>query len=1440
MQTRGSLRAAVAACVFALLAAGVFFAALARPASAAVVGVVKVLCDANGCGNPPNTGVQSVSPGAIVHYKITLNSPVAATVAVKDTLPAGFQFAYATCGSATFTTPPSSSGVLTLTPVSLAANTPLDCNVYGAFTASVTSIVNQATVVDAANTSNVLGTSNTSNSAMALNPSIPGDLSITKSASTGAVNVSTGAQTVTYTIAVKNAGTTNLMLGGMLTVQDRIKLRPSSVPLIATFVNATCAVTNVSSAPPLTQSQCLATTPNQMQSPLTVNSPGPMDFVSWRFPASGAGSQGILNAGDTITLTYTMTIKAIPGLDCVIVLGGDGIINEAHLALNLPLPNSTALGAPISDTNNNNNTSNPLNTLIVTTGATIVDPACGVAYFPPSPVLKVTKTQVTPQPPNGFPWTSPFNVVTYKITVQNISPNNLSNIYFQDLTLVGPGTPRFKAQAVSLICAACNYTTLWTQQLNGYNDIKYVVTTRLFANSGSLAPTQTVTFYVKVRYYDPDCDSYPGVLPKPVINIARVTRWTASTANGPVVTFGIAQGAALTLMAKPPTCPLQVLKSTTATKIRFNQPVTYTVQYKNLDPLHAHTVGTLIDTMRLTTANYASSLNVNYTYTCTPSGGVTGYPAGTTGTAVVTNTTLPQQGVRLIKNVGWVTFQPLAVLTCTVTVTVSRPAPTDPYCSMSGVLENAAILDGSLFYDPNIAWPNNALPGFYASVQRPLPKCYDVIPNKVPSPSWTWQGGGPVGFTLTVHNGGSDPIGPGPEIVDNTVPQLATTATLGCTPSGCASIWAPGPPTAPAPGPAFGPSKLRILALPANATRVVNFTETSTAAHPFPPAPGQICNTAYGRMRPPLGPLALDFYWKHPDPNNANQTLQAQACIPVLQTGKVAVLKLVTSDPGYTAPASATFPITLACQNGSLVIPSSTVTLGANGTSVIQGIPVGSTCTTTEQLPPPVPVQTHTCLSVGWFPPTITPNPLGPTTAGTMTVAVKNRYGCLVPNNATGRITVKKLVTWDQSYPPPPSSIAFPITVTCSNGPTSTVSLLAGASAQISGVPANGSCTTTEVVPPPVPTAVCPSMGWSPPVITPNPLTPTTSGPMTVTVLNHYGCLSTGGTIVIKKSVTSDPGYTASATTTFPITVQCQSGSTTLPPYNVTVLGNTSAQIANVPAGYTCSTTELLPPPISTPGVPCQSVGWFPPVISPNPLGPTTNGTMTVAVANRYGCLVNNATVNLTVKKLVSFTNFTPPASATFPITVSCPPAAPVTVTLGANQTAPVNGVPVGNTCTVSEVLPPSVPHPACAILGWSPPVITPSPIVASANGVITVQNTFGCLQSTTSGTGTVVVNKVVLSNPPFPAPPTTFTMTLQCGTAPLATATVVNGVATFTGVPGGVPCTVAEQPLPPPIPNPACHFVGWFPVQISPNPVIVPAPGSVTVTAVNRYGCLP
>jgi uncharacterized repeat protein (TIGR01451 family)/fimbrial isopeptide formation D2 family protein len=111
----------------------------------------------------------------------------------------------------------------------------------------------------------------------------------------------------------------------------------------------------------------------------------------------------------------------------------------------------------------------------------------------------------------------------------------------------------------------------------------------------------------------------------------------------------------------------------------------------------------------------------------------------------------------------------------------------------------------------------------------------------------------------------------------------------------------------------------------------------------------------------------------------------------------------------------------------------------------------------------------------------------------------------------------------------------------------------------------------------------------------------------------------------------------------------------------------------------------------------------------------------------------NQSFGSLTVnKQIMSPPGMNPPATAVFPVTVSCQPS-------GYNQTLNLTpsvltqtftNIPIGSTCTVTEgPLPAPISNPVCAAMGWSPPVYTPSQtvVITSSAQTVTILNRFGC-----------------------------------------------------------------------------------------------------------------
>jgi hypothetical protein len=464
---------------------------------------------------------------------------------------------------------------------------------------------------------------------------------------------------------------------------------------------------------------------------------------------------------------------------------------------------------------------------------------------------------------------------------------------------------------------------------------------------------------------------------KPVHNFIRA-RYSDPTLGGNTITLQTAPAIALFEAPKP--CNFKVSKKVSdgSTKIVFGQDVNYTVTYENSDA-QAATVGTMIDALRISTPNYATPLTVHYSYTCTATPGVTGFtapgapfPVASSGTVQVVPTSLPQQGVRIIQNLAPVSFPaggpPSGRVTCAVRIKVDQPSSAVPNCARIGELENAAIMDQSAFYNPNLPWPSNTNPGFADKVSLPLPQCFDLVVNKGAKPIWTTQNGGPINYQLTISNLG-DPIGPADVVTltDTFSPntfaasqwaeQCSFNSNLLTNPQPlqCNFGWSP-PPTNINPSPT-----LNLSALAHNWAAVTTFDVKGPFPDPYPAKPGQLCNHAAATV---TGLKPIDWY-----PRDVS-TWETDRCVPIFTLTKLSVSKTIQAVAPALPPAAASFIVDVNCTlvlNNTEYAPSQTFTFNTPPnpipSQVLADIPVGSTCKLVEHALPTAPMPNKGCPS---------------------------------------------------------------------------------------------------------------------------------------------------------------------------------------------------------------------------------------------------------------------------------------------------------------------------------------------------------------------------------------------------------------------------------------------------------------------------------------------
>src|SRR5580693_206483 len=1279
-------------CGWALALAVLATAALPERASAqkAIFTTTKVLCSGSpstpGGGGPydPTTCQKAQTVAANpqpVFYVIQVTNPYGQpqqTITVNDSgAPSGFSPPYAvSCtypsGTAALPAPNLNTSSFPTTfsfilpPAPTPAGLTVTCTITGTFSQSV---VNQQQP-NSATVSNDSGLSlaPTSNTSVVANNPLGTTLVVTKMAAPSSVGPVLPA-TVTYTITIKNEGPNTLTpanFGQYFQLHDAIALLPNSVPLQIKSSSLTfqCSSSGADCLNPLgpakTGGGFVGTTPTVL-------------FDDWGF-ASGMGK---MSPGGVIRLTVSFLVDNNPSIYCVpsATSPPGGLANTAFLTLTGP----PATGSAASDSSTSINTASA--NVTVLTPYKYVAAGCGNVQ------LAMTKTQVTPTPPAPVPWGS---TVYYDITITNNIASSAQTITIsnvQDFVAQGAGTPPFAITAITppgipgvATTIPINYTTYGQSQLTWQS-----------SNSVTLGPGQSTTIQIAFQYSNPECTTVPNVNSEPIINTAVIT-YTATPVGQSTGSQTYQQSAsAETNMVEQPTCPFEVSKTLKplppvqfgTPTVQFGVPLVYTVNFTNSGTTAA-TVGTVMDAVRITDSAYGTPLLIAGSWTCS---GVTVSPqSGPIGGSAI-NTFLPTQGARIFTFPN-VAFPPGATLTCQITIIVSQPSLNNTNCSATpAYFENLGLMDITNPYnpDPNMPWPpslstyttgGSSPPPKestnWATVDAPLPQCYDVILNKTASvtnasgnsvsPAWTWQGGPSVNYTVTVTNTGSSGTLTGSfASMQNAWNGLLLTDTFAapynqnvvtgasCSPaSSCTPLM---PPTGSTP---YKPSTAGVSNLPAAPANNIgnwNFTLNGPFSQSTPPSslPGYTCPTGFicncATVTPSLmfaGPGWYANYANYsatkPPPTPSPPSPQA-ACtqVPVLATATLDVIKTVVNNTGQPIGLpQTTFTGGVNCGQYALLTSGNwTQTVGGTlvaslispTAAVIQNVPVaaGENCSVfeTTPLPPPLAVPVAACPSglASWGSPTI---------------------------------------TWGSPPPPTPS--------------------------------------------------------------TPQPVPIQTAGATyTVTVTNPLNCAPPATLNVIKTVAQDGDATMIFPATTFPVTVTCPSlssnldlkvasgtlqpgDSLSLPP-PPKVLSSPTSQVT-VAVGETCTVTEtplLTVPPISCHG---KTAYWTTTITPPQPMT-ISAGTNTVTVANTMECA-------LSVMKSVPSDPAGVASSTQFLITATCtPPSAgtPYPVYVYGNSTQAITGPAYGASCTFLETRPPNFTNKNGQTCTWNTPTYSPQPL---------------------------------------------------------------------------------------------------------------------------------
>jgi uncharacterized repeat protein (TIGR01451 family) len=1418
----------------AMLLAGPFVLGAADTARAQVaqVAVSKDICGLAVAGGGCVIGsgaLPVVAPNTQVSYQITLQNPTGQnqTVDLGETFAAGFNLDPSfppTCNNSPIQTPSS------VPPLTLVFFSGVTVPPMGQTICTITGYFNYlpATVNNANNTVAVYPTgdrdrthavvSGPVNAVVGSPATIPSDVSVVKTAQVTAQ--SNGTATVTYTITVTNNGP-NDVYG--LQLQDRVSLPSTSIPLTVTYTGSyPCAVLIGSGTSPGT-TDCFdpVPVPSTNHSPAPVPSTSPVDFVEWGYLT---GSNRLLRAGDSMVIKFDAVITVPTGTACQSDPNGNALINTAHIGFNIPGATTT-----IFESAPGNNTS-PVSVPITFNAA--VDPNCG------KPALQITKKLLPPQTAGTtFAWGT---TLTYEVTLQNLSTLPLTNLNIQlndtpkslgDFVSGGIGTPAFTAQVVGITCpfpatpalVCANTAQAGPVLVAGYLQPYWTAGTDVTATLQPAGnPGASVSFQLQIQYTNPECDSYPDITQKLVRNVIRAS-YIDPTLAGATITLQTAP--AIALFDRPAKCDFKVTKAVTdgSQKIVFGQDVHYTVTYQNQGA--QVTTGTLIDTLRIkppaiNQPDYAWPLNVQYSYTCTGSPGVTGYPVTNslsplTNSVQVVPTALPQQGVRIIQNLVPVFFPANSTVTCNVTVNVAKPLPGNAHCARVGELENTAVMDKSQFYDPNWDWGNTP-PSFAASAPLPLPQCFNLVVNKSVKPIWTTQNGGPLTYQLIVSNVG-DPIVPtdGVSVTDAFVPvplwnyvgsllvnQCLNSSTFFPAPHlpECDYTWST-PPTSIT-------STLNIQSLAHNWSAAPTFQVNGPYPDPYPATPGQVCNDAVVTLlAPPTGLKPEDWYQKDP------ATWQTRRCAPIFTASDLKVIKVVQAVAPALPPPPTSFTVTVNCSlivGGTNYAPSQTFTFNTPPDPIpsqtMSNIPVGSTCTIAEQALPTTPIPNKGCPSgLAVWNPVQYPDVLDPKQprqslligASANALEALNTFAC-VPVKTN--IKICKVAG-------PGVAVGTPFTFTVGS---STVTVPAGPAP-------GGTCVLGPSVA--VGSTVTVSETMAGATVTSIAVTPTSR-------LVGTPNLAGGSVNIAIGSGMTDVTFTNQRLGFLEI---CKSGDVT-GSFNFTVNPGGLGPFA-VPVGACTPAIQVNAGPVVIQEAPTSGISMTGCATVPANQQGACNlgaGTSTVTVAPgdvssaTVALITNRRTADLTVRKTI----VAPPGGTLpnlggvmFPVNVVCTPFGPSTsVTLSAaNPSQVIPNIPLGSTCNVVEL--PLAGIGTCGkplVSVALPPTYVPGQNVTitapPASASVEVINVLGCIKMgalsiiKTMGPTGAAATPMPIGAAPTPIPPgVTFPVQVSCtpnGPNQTVNLTAATPNVTLSNITPGSICTITELAPVGPIPS--------------------------------------
>ena len=1017
----------------------------------------KILCEGSVADGPCDQLTSTPKRGDPVYYQFVLYagaSPV--SLPVSEDYPPSFAFLDpANPVICTVTAGPGQGSAVPLTFVSgsqplqftadLQAGQEATCAMEGAFTSAGGTAVNTVT----AN-----GTSDSETTVVSTSTRFDQDLEITKQLVLPVLkplNISGGPQVAKYRITV----TTDelVYLGDFFRVYDQLALFPNGVGVSANLrPGSICRLQN---------SGALANCVLSSSFSGDVLSPAWKNFAAWGI---SSGSIVALQPGDALIIEYEVEYSVQPDASCIKAADAEGIRNRAFLGLA-----GSAQALRDDDDDNNDTAGDSSSDLPLVTGIYNIDPDCNAAPPPgPASTLQLDKiaTHISngSSPPPVQPWPGTGN---YVITLSNPDPTTeIFDVEIRDILENQPGTPNFRARLIRAQWDACLPATSTCVQtspnppttpgtagpLQSFDS--YYARRTMWTGTVDALDAGVTRIKLQVYLHSVDCDYSPLVGPKRIRNWVEVRhkmRSIDSQTGQPVVTSHVKRAHVDIEVEAPPACQVAVKKESLPT-MRGNYPFPadrillgdwkpYRVTFSAL-PTAPGTlkIGTLIDAIRIENAFYATGMQIQYDWQCTDlsGGGVRGFQPSGNGNAVVNHVGAPHQGVRIMNHPGVVEFDPGSSLECNVRVKAEQPSKTDPYCLAQGqpMLQNLALMDGSLYFNANHPWPHAPKGTSWDSTSDKLPRCYDLVVNKNASTGVVAPSGGPVTFRVQVINAalpgtggdidfpdGAAAAGYAPYFSDRFRTVSSTNTVQPNAPAVyTANNHCPGTSTVRCEiFQAGGVDNYGITKLPAQQSLTIEYT----VAGPYDP--DQFCNFARG-WGGGSATQWYEYYLKDP------VTWNSEAC--VLVRGALEVTKRNLTPPWITFNPATQFTVDVECDTPSRFndINRTLAVSNANPAAAITQIPIGSTCEI-EEVDLPDADQWGDC---EWRTPAY---PSGDTilidgSADPHKLEVVNQLDCVAPPG--GDLTIKKELVSPQDCPTINAFCTFRITVTNSgNAPFS-------------------------------------------------------------------------------------------------------------------------------------------------------------------------------------------------------------------------------------------------------------------------------------------------------------------------------------------------------------------------------------------------------------------